>query len=166
MSQGDERPRHPEVLGEAAVLLIAQGQARKAAVPQPAQAVVAAAAGDYRAEGDAPAERRAVHPLPQGGDDAYVLVAGYYARPGGLLPLVNPDVGVAGAGRLHAQEDLAGAGLGVGERFDADVAGAVEDAGLQSSTMVWSSRPALGNSPSGGRCSPAPLRWPLSHPLP
>src|SRR3990172_8375586 len=107
MSQGDERPRHPEVLGEAAVLLIAQRQARKAAVPQPAQAVVAAAAGDYRAEGDAPAERRAVHPLPQGGDDAYVLVARYDAHPGGLLALVHPDVGLAEAGRLHAQEDLA-----------------------------------------------------------
>src|SRR3972149_10850965 len=119
MSQGDERRRHPEVLGEAAVLLVAQGQARKAAVPQPAQAVVAAAAGDYRAEGDAPAGRRTVHPLPQGGDDAYVLVAGYYARPGGLLPLVDPNVGVAEAGRLPAPEGLAGAGAGVGERFDA-----------------------------------------------
>ncbi len=41
-------------------------------------------------------------------------MAGDYANPGLLLPPVDPDIGVAEAGRLHAQDQLAGSGLRVG----------------------------------------------------
>ena len=137
MTEGNDGGGYEKQLGQAAVLVVAQGGALQAAVTQTAQAVEAAATGDDWAESHALPLRQAVNAFAEFGDDADVLVAGYDADLGVLLSLVDADIGLAEAGRFHTQEQLAGAGLGFGYRLHADVAGAVEDAGLHSAVMTF-----------------------------
>ena len=137
VTEGNDGGGYEKQLGQAAVLIVTQGGALQAAVTQTAQAVEAAATGDDRAESHALPLRQAVDIFAELGDDADVLVAGYDADLGLLLSLVDADIGLAEAGRFHTQEQLAGAGLGFGYRLHADVAGAVEDAGLHSAVMTF-----------------------------
>src|SRR3546814_14809457 len=67
--------------------------------------------------------------LAQGHDFARIFVA---ELPGGIVPslaLGHRDVGAADAAALHAQQDFAGAGLGIGQSLDRDRSAAARKIG-------------------------------------
>jgi hypothetical protein len=118
VAEADDGRRDEHVLRQAAVLVIAQGHALRAAVALADATKLADAAGDNRAEGHLLACLQPGHAIAESGDCARDLVAGDDAGAGVLLALVDADVGVTEAGRPGAQQYLTRTGLRVGDVHD------------------------------------------------
>ncbi len=92
MAEADDGLRDEEVLGQAAVLVVAQRDAPGAAVALADAAEAAGTAGDDRAERDVVADFDVVNAVADLRDDAGDLVAGNDALLGVLLALEDADV--------------------------------------------------------------------------
>jgi len=122
VAHGDQRRGDADEFGDGAIDVVAEGEARGAAVSEAIAAEGAAPAAEDRADGDDLAERQ-VDTSAAFCDLAAEFVAGDDAGGGLLLAEVDANVAVAEAGRVDLEDNLARSRVGLWDIDDANASG-------------------------------------------